>query len=119
MRKIISKRTVSIPEVRAILESEMATMGPLQQHVLSYVRKFSKLPPDRAVALKNELIERFGLIEDEASQVVNVCPTHVEELRAILTGYVRLVSTILFSEEKLKEIMEAVKRHLEQETVNE
>lgn len=119
MRKILSKKPVSIPEAKAILESEMSSMKPLQQHVLTYVSKFSKLTPKKAEELKRVLIERFALQEEEAVQIVNICPTHVEELRAILSGYVRLVSTILFSEEKLREIVELVKKYLEEEGTTE
>jgi DNA-directed RNA polymerase subunit F len=69
---------------------------------LAYVSTFSKLDAESARKLKQELIERFGLEEVEAVQVVNICPKTVEEVRTVLSGYKRLLLTVLADEEKLK-----------------
>ncbi len=113
VRKIISRTPLSLPEVERILSSNEAELTTLQQRVLNYVRKFSKLPADGAEQLIKELMERFELTREEAAQIADICPTHVEELRAILGGYKRLVPFLLFSEEKLQAIVELVKSYLQ------
>ena len=116
VRKVISRTPLSLPEVeRALSESEVE-LTSLQQRVLDYVRKHSKLPADKAEALIKELMEKFELTREEAVQVADICPTHVEELRAVLSGYKRLVPFLLFSEEKLQAIIELVKKYLEEES---
>ncbi|MCS7132375.1 MAG: RNA polymerase Rpb4 family protein [Nitrososphaeria archaeon] len=113
-RKIISRIPLSLPEVEKIMSSSENELNTLQLRVLNYVKKYSKLPVEKAEALVNELMEKFELTREEAVQIVDICPTHVEELRAILSGYKRLVSFLLFSEEKLQAIVDIVKRYLQE-----
>jgi Uncharacterized protein conserved in archaea len=106
-------KPVSLPEVKELLESRPQSSSPVAQRILSYVSTFSKLDADSARRLKEELMERFGLEEVEAVQVVNVCPRTVEEVRTVLSGYKRLLLTVLADEEKLKGIAETVRRYVE------
>jgi len=112
VRRVISRTPLSLPEVERILTSSDVELSSLQQRVLDYVRKHSKLPADKAEELIKELMEKFELTREEAVQIVDICPTYVEELRAILSGYKRLVPFLLFSEEKLQAIIELVKKYL-------
>ena len=114
VRKVISRSPLSLPEVEKLLSESEIQLTSLQQRVLVYVRKHSKLPADEAEELIRELMEKFELTREEAVQVADICPTHVEELRAILSGYKRLVPFLLFSEEKLQAIIELVKEHLKE-----
>ena len=114
-RRVISETRISLPEVRQLMEEREVELNSLQMRVLNYARKYSKLSADKARELIKELMEKFELTREEAVQIVNVCPTHVEELRAILGGYKRLVSFLLFSEEKLQAIVEVIKKYLEEE----
>ncbi|MEM1655004.1 MAG: RNA polymerase Rpb4 family protein [Nitrososphaerota archaeon] len=113
-RKIISRTPLSLPEVERILSNSEVELTTLQQRVLNYVIRYSKLPADKAEKLIKELMERFELTREEAVQIVDICPTHVEELRAILSGYKRLVPSLLFSEEKLQAIVELIKAYLQE-----
>ncbi len=115
VRKVISRTSISLPEVEKIMGSSEDELSTLQLRVLNYVRKYSKLPAERAEALIKELMEKFELTREEAVQIVDICPTHVEELRAVLSGYKRLVSFLLFSEEKLQAIVDLVKKYLREE----
>ena len=115
VRKIISRTPLSLPEVEHILASSDAELSSLQQRVLDYVRKHSKLPADKAEELIKELMEKFELTREEAVQIADICPVHVEELRAILSGYKRLVPFLLFSEEKLQAIIDLIKKYLQTE----
>jgi DNA-directed RNA polymerase subunit F len=114
VKRVVSRTTLSLPEVERILGSSEAELTTLQQRVLNYVRKYSKLPADRAERLITELMERFELAREEAVQIADVCPTHVEELRAVLSGYKRLAPFLLFSEEKLQAIADLVKKYLQE-----
>ncbi|MEM0080043.1 MAG: RNA polymerase Rpb4 family protein [Nitrososphaerota archaeon] len=117
VRKIISQTPLSLPEVKEILEEREAKLDSIQLRVLEYTRKFSKVSADKAREMINELMDKFNLTREEAVQIVNICPTTIEELRSVLSGYKRLVSFLLFSEEKLNEIVEVVKKYLLQEKV--
>lgn len=112
VKKILSSTPVSIPEVKDLLSNKKQELTPLQMRVYNYAATFSKISPEAAKKLINELIGQHGLQRDEACQIVNVCPTTIEELRTILSGYKRLVSTILFSDEKLNEILQLIKQYL-------
>jgi len=79
---------------------------------LNYLAKYAKLNADAAESLVERLISEAGLTREEAVQVVDLCPTSVEELRAILSGHKRLVSFLLFSEEKMQSIVNMVKEAL-------
>ncbi len=115
VKKILSSTPISIPEVKELLSSKKQELTPLQTRVYNYAASFSKLSPDAAKKLISKLIENHGLQRVEACQIVNICPTTIEELRTILSGYKRLVSTILFSDEKLNEILQLIKQYLAME----
>lgn len=106
-------KPVSLPEVKEILESRAQSASPVAQRILSYVTAFSKLDADSARKLKEELMEKFGLEEIEAVQVVNICPRTVEEVRTVLSGYRRLLLTVLADEEKMRGIAETVRKYVE------
>ncbi len=114
VRRIVSRTPLSLPEVERIFSNNDAELSTLQQRVLNYVRKYSKLPADKAETLIKELMEKFELTREEAAQIVDICPTHVEELRAVLGGYKRLVPFLLFSEEKLQAIINLIKKYREE-----
>ncbi len=111
-RKILSYTPITIPEVAELLSVKKDELTPLQLRVYSYVTTFSKLPAERAKKLVQELQEKFGLEPEEACQVVNICPRDVNELRAVLSGYKRLISSILFSDQKLSEIVQTIESYL-------
>lgn len=115
-KKIVKQIPLSLPEVKEVLEQKVESLDAMQLRVLEYVRKYSKLSPDRARRLIEELMSNFDLTREEAVQIVDICPTHIEELRSILSGYKRLVSFILFSEDKLQAIVNTVQKYLEEES---
>lgn len=106
-------KPISLPEVKEILEGRAQQASPVAQRILSYVAAFSKLDAESARKLKEELMERFGLEEIEAVQVVNICPRTVEEVRTVLSGYRRLLLTVLADEEKMRGIAETVRKYVE------
>lgn len=114
-RKILSYTPITIPEVLELLSIKKEELTPLQLRVYNYVSTFTKLPPDKARKLVAELQEKFGLEPEEACQIVNISPTDINEIRAILSGYKRLVSSILFSDQKLSEIVQTIESYIREE----
>lgn len=114
-RKIISKTEIPMASVAKILSEHEKALTPLQMRTLSYVRKYSKLTPEQAELLVSKLMKEYELTREEAVQVADICPTTIEELRASLSGYKRLVSFLLFSEEKMRGILQLVNKALNNE----
>jgi len=112
-RKILSTRQVDLSEAKKTLGDRESQLDTLQLRTLEYTRKFAKLPPETAKKLINDLMEKYELLEEEAIQVVDICPRTVDELRTILSGYRRMVSFLLFSEDKMAGIVGLVQKALE------
>ncbi|MCS7117213.1 MAG: hypothetical protein NZ957_00280 [Thaumarchaeota archaeon] len=111
-RRIVSMKPLPISEVKALLEQGERVRSPMVQRVYGYVTTYSKVNAEASRAMKEELMNVHGLDELEATQVVNICPTTVEELRAVLSGYKRLLLTVLADEGKLLQIVETVKKYV-------
>ncbi len=106
-RKILEVRTITNSEGRSVLEKvKEDELGEFQRRTLEYTRKFSKLPPDKAAKLTEDLSSKLQLDRNDAIQIVNCMPQTVEELRAVLTVKGRFVST-----EQLNGILEIMKRY--------
>ncbi|PUA32025.1 MAG: hypothetical protein B9J98_04580 [Candidatus Terraquivivens tikiterensis] len=112
-RRIVSSKPIPIAEVKRILEEREQYLNSLQLRTLSYAKKYSKLTPEQAEMLISRLMNEYGLEREEAVQVADICPETIDELRTVLSGYRRLVSFLLFSEEKMQKILDLVKQALE------
>jgi DNA-directed RNA polymerase subunit F len=108
VRKILSKTEIPMASAVKILENSGSELNVLQSRVLSYAKKYAKLTPEQAELLVEKLVNDIGLTRREAVQIADTCPTNVEELRAVMSGYKRLVSFLLFSEEKMKAVVSLV-----------
>ncbi|MBS7605319.1 MAG: RNA polymerase Rpb4 family protein [Nitrososphaerota archaeon] len=93
-RRIVKIKPVTIPEVKAILESlGEENMDQFQRRTLDYATKMSYLSPENAKKLFEDL-KAEGILEDEEIvQVVNIMPKSIEELRAILSGGRKIIET--------------------------
>ncbi len=107
-RKILSRTEIPMATVAKLMEQRADDLSTLQSRVYTYVKKYAKLAPDQAALLVQKLMTDVGLTREEAVQVADTCPRNVEELRAILSGYKRLVSFLLFSEEKMRTVVKLV-----------
>jgi len=91
-RKPLRERSLILPEVKKLLESiGEEKLDQFQRRSLDYVSKFSRVEPDKAETLLKALIEKFGLEEEEAIQVVNSMPESIEEIRVFLAGGRKIV----------------------------
>ncbi|MEM2094008.1 MAG: RNA polymerase Rpb4 family protein [Candidatus Bathyarchaeia archaeon] len=106
MPKVVSKMEITIAEAKALLD-KVENPNQFQIRAKEYASKFSKLEPEKARELVNELIKLFGIERSDAIQVVNCMPRSVEELRVFFsTGRKRLVLT-----EQLEKMLQILDRY--------
>jgi len=93
LRKI--KRTViSTPEAKEILEKiDVEKADQIQKRTLDYVSKFSKTEPEKARNMRERLIKDCSLTDEEATELINIMPKSVEEIRVFTSGWKKLLST--------------------------
>jgi DNA-directed RNA polymerase subunit F len=107
-RKLLQEKIVTNAEAQEILAKvEEEDLGEFQRRTLDYARKFSKISPDKAEKLVDELSSKLQLDRNDAIQIVNSLPKTIEELRAVLTVKGRFVST-----DQLNGILEIMKRYV-------
>ncbi len=89
--KILSEKYLTLAEVKELLEQREreGRLNATQRNALEYARLFSKLPADKARELVNTLVEKYGLRELTATQIVNVLPRTVSELNVFLSHEVK------------------------------
>jgi len=93
-KKPLRERILTISEVKEILESlGEEYLDQFQRRSLDYASKFSKVDANAAQELVSKLMERFGLEEGEAVQLVNCMPESVEEIRVFLAGGRKIIRT--------------------------
>lgn len=110
-RKAIREQLLTVPQVKRILESiGEEKLDQFQRRLLDYSYKFSRIDPEEAEALVKSLVEKFGLEEEEAIQIVNCMPESVEEIRVFLAGGRRIVET-----SKLEGILNLLDGHRKRE----
>ncbi len=105
MVNIISRKPITLPEVKEILSTlDPNEMDQIQRWTYNYALKFSKLPVEKARELKDKLVKECSLTEEEAVEVINVMPSSIEELRAFANGWKKLILT-----ETLEKILKILK----------
>lgn len=87
-------KQLTVPEVKKLLESMgEKELNQFQRRTLDYTSKFSKVDSGTAETLVKGLVEKFGVGEDDAVQVVNCMPKSIEELRVFLARGRKIVKT--------------------------
>ena len=86
-REIVKEEEVTLPQVKKLLEQRMAEgeLSYLQRLTYDHCTKFSKLAPDKAEELLAKL-KLENLSANIATQLVNIMPTSVDELRTIFAS---------------------------------
>ncbi|MHA1233141.1 MAG: hypothetical protein ACTSPQ_21160 [Candidatus Helarchaeota archaeon] len=108
-KKIINEEILTLAEVKEILakraEGNIENLSYLQKMTYSYVNEFCKLSVEEALEFRNEIVNRFGLSINTATQIANLkyLPTLVDELEIFL----RKEPKKLTDEEK-KELLELI-----------
>jgi DNA-directed RNA polymerase subunit F len=110
-KKALRERPLTIPEVKKALEAlGEDKLDQFQRRSLDYASKFSRVEPEKAEVLVKILVEKFGLEEEEAIQVVNAMPASIEEIRVFLAGGRKIVET-----SKLQEILNLLNEYRKKE----
>ncbi len=88
VRKILEKKTMTIPEVLEVLEDlhkkRKGEFDSFQESSLIYARTFSKVSVKKIDKIKKMLMKSYNLDESQAIQIINILPSTIEELRVIL-----------------------------------
>lgn len=93
-RKALKERPITVPEVKETLEAiGEERLNQFQRRTLDYAAKFSKVDPDTAETLVDNLVKQFELEEEEAVQIINCMPESIQEIRVFLAGGRRMMET--------------------------
>ena len=107
----IDEKTVSIPEVKKIMETVKTRieeidseegMSHFQEITYNYVNKFSKMSEKDAKKITKFLIDKYDIEEVYAINIVNIDPRSIFELRQILE---KSFTGKTFSDDQLQEIL--------------
>lgn len=106
-KKAIKEKNLTVPQVKKLLVSlGEENLDQFQRRTLDYASKFSKVDAEVSEKLMEKLLEKFGLEEEEAIQVVNCMPKSVEELKVFLSGGRKIIET-----SKLEGIVNLLDQH--------
>ena len=87
VRKVLEKKTMTIPEVLEVLEDlhkkRNGEFDSFQENSLIYARTFAKIPTTKIDKIKKMLMKSHNLDEFLAIQIINLLPATREELRVI------------------------------------
>jgi DNA-directed RNA polymerase subunit F len=109
-RKILSVKTISIPETKKILEkASKEELGEFQRRTLEYAKKSSKVKPEKAGKLIDELGKKFQIERADGIQIANCMPRTIEELRSVLAVKGRVIVST-----QLEEILKVVDEYREE-----
>ena len=99
------KKMLTLAEAHQILEKiDVEKADQIQKRTLDYTSKFAKSTPEAAKKLKKQIQEDCGLSEAEATEVVNIMPKSIEELRTFTAGWRKLLPS-----ETLEKILKILK----------
>ena len=108
MEEIKKKQAVSLSEVKELLKNQdPENMDQIQRWTFDYVSKVSSLNADSAKKMKNELVKECKLTEEEAVELINICPKTMSELRSFTFGWKKLILT-----ETLEKILKIIKANI-------
>ncbi|MEM3736843.1 MAG: hypothetical protein QXJ75_01950 [Candidatus Bathyarchaeia archaeon] len=81
---IIESKPVTIAKAKKMLEGLNRELNQFQRRTLDYAILFSKIDPDDAERLAEQLTAQLGVSLSEAVQIVNSMPETLEELRVFI-----------------------------------
>ena len=107
MEEVVKKQMISLPEVKEILsKGDPESMDQIQRWTFDYVTKFSKMESDVAKKMKQSMIKECNLTEEEAVEIINICPKTMSELRSFTFGWKKLILS-----ETLEKILKIIKEN--------
>jgi DNA-directed RNA polymerase subunit F len=92
--KVKSARKITIHEAKDLLSQiGSESMDQIQQKTAGYISEFSTIDGKRSRDLVNRIVTECSLEEDLAIQLVNIMPKTMEEVRALLVGWKKLLTS--------------------------
>ncbi len=82
----MEESNVSLAELKVILEKEKAARGelnPEQQYALTHASLFARVPSEKVPVIVKELMEIPMMPPFNAVKIVDLLPTHLDDVRAI------------------------------------
>ena len=105
MEEIKKKVAVSLSEVKELLKTQdPENMDQIQRWTFDYVSKVSILEVESAKKIKRELVKECKITEEEAVELINICPKTMSELRSFTFGWKKLILT-----QTLEKILKIIK----------
>ena len=105
MEEVKKKHAVSISEVKELLKTqEPDSMDQIQRWTFDYVSKFANMDGETAKKMKQKLVKECDLTEEEAVELINICPKTMSELRSFTFGWKKLILS-----ETLEKILKIIK----------
>jgi len=101
---------VSLAEIKALLEKEKEARGELsqeQQYALSHSTTFAKIDIAKIPAMMKELMEIPMMSTFNAAKIVDLLPTHLDDVRAIFAK-----ERFSLSKEDAEKVLEIVAKYL-------
>jgi DNA-directed RNA polymerase subunit F len=92
--RIKELKPTTIAEAKEILDSmPVEEMEHIQRKTSEHLRQFAKVNAHTARRIVGRLVEEVKLTEEEAVETVNILPETLEELRALVAGWKKLLTT--------------------------
>ncbi|MCE5295618.1 MAG: RNA polymerase Rpb4 family protein [Euryarchaeota archaeon] len=103
------ERYVSLAEVKEMLETESAKreLTPEQKLSLDHASKFAKIEVKKARKLREELCEIDFIAPAMAAKIVDLMPTHVEDVRILFTK-----ERLVLDKKQIEQILKLVEKYL-------
>ncbi|MBI4149078.1 hypothetical protein HY491_01395 [Candidatus Woesearchaeota archaeon] len=110
--KVVSEMPLSLSELRQHIELIKKRDKEPNMRVVKtdeYLQTFAPLEPAKAAELKEKIrkLEIPRLKEEHMSKIIDILPKSVEELKAIVQGYI-----VTISKENMKKIVDAVQEYV-------
>tara|TARA_B100000749_G_scaffold79425_1_gene60065 strand:- start:507 stop:836 length:330 start_codon:yes stop_codon:yes gene_type:complete len=95
---------LTISETKELLEDiDPDELDQIQRRTLDYATKFSKITGKQSRITVDRLMSECNLTEQEATEVVNIMPTSLKEIRMFSSGWKKLIS-----EDNSKKILDII-----------
>jgi DNA-directed RNA polymerase subunit F len=103
------KNYITLPEARELLESaaEERELTYEQNLALQHAQQFARLDPEKARKMKEDLLEVEGVNEYYATRIVDLLPTHPDDVRAIFS-----TDKTVLQLSQMESILEIVRKYI-------
>ena len=103
------KDYITLPEARKMLEkaAEERELTYEQNLALQHAQQFANIDPEKAKKMKEDLLQIEGVDEYYATKIVDMLPTHSDDVRAIFS-----TDRIVLQLSQMEDILEIVRKYI-------